>query len=80
MVISRWEKLGGHLKVEYYKFERIHGFKNLDVTIHGKNNNHEGIKIWTTTAYKCYYGLTSTLKWNQVSLELKITLYKSDIL
>jgi len=76
MVISRRENHEENLEVENYKFERIHNFKYLGVTINSKNNNHDEIKIRVTTANKCYYGVTSILELKQVSIKSKITIYK----
>jgi hypothetical protein len=76
MIISRRENHGEYIEVENFKFERVHTFKYLGVTIISKNNNHEEINIRTTAANKCYYGLTSIFKSKQVSIKSKITLYK----
>lgn len=62
MVISRRENHEDHLEIENYKCEKVHSFKYLGVTISSKNNNHEKIKIRTTTTNKWYYGLTNILK------------------
>jgi len=56
MVISRRENHGEHIEVENFKFDRVHSFKYLGVTINSKNNNYEEINIRTTAANKCYYG------------------------
>lgn len=40
MVISRRENHRKYIEVENFKFERVHSFKYLGVTINSKNNNH----------------------------------------
>jgi len=46
------------------------------ITINNKNNDREEIKMITTAGTNANYGLTSTLKLKQVSIESKIiTLY-----
>jgi hypothetical protein len=54
MVISKRESHEDQLEIENYKFEKIHSFTNLDVTINGKYscNNHQEIIIRTTIANK----------------------------
>jgi len=64
MVILRRENLGEYIEVDYFKFERVHSFKYLGVTINSKNNNHIEINIRTIAANKCYYRLTSIFKSN----------------
>ncbi|KAF0746237.1 Craniofacial development protein 2 [Aphis craccivora] len=54
IVISRRENHEENLEVDNYKFERVHHFKYLDVTINSKNNNHDEIKTRLTAANKCY--------------------------
>jgi len=55
IIISFRDNIGEHLKVEDYKFERVHSFKYLDIIINSKNNNHEVIKIRKTAVTNNLY-------------------------
>lgn len=76
MVISRRNDHGEHLEVDNFKFERVHSFKYLEVTVNSTINYHEEIKIRTVAANKCYYSLANIFKSKQVSLKFKTTLHK----
>lgn len=67
---------GGHLKVGSRKFERVRNLKYSDATINGTSNDREKIKTRRTVADKRRHGPANVSESKQVSLKLKITLYR----
>jgi len=61
MIIFRQNNHEEHLKVESYKFKKVHNFKCLSIIINTTHNTHEEIEIRTTAYNKWYYRLYSVL-------------------
>ena len=64
----------GHLKIKYYKFERVESFKYLGVILNEDNNNHTDLKDRIKNANKTYFMLQKFFKNKNISKKLQLRL------
>ena len=77
---SEHTRLGTHVTVDSYKFEKVDDFVYLGTSINTNNNVSLEIQRRITLANKCYFGLSRQLRSKVLSRRTKITLYKSLIM
>jgi hypothetical protein len=64
----------GHLKINYYKFERVENFKYLGVILHEDDNSQIHLQERINNANKTYFMLQHFFRNKNISKKLKLML------